>query len=212
MFPLSCSCTERCFPHFCLTPGAPLSFLGQKQVVPNAESPSYERREWLWVHTARRFPSPHCWCHPWRLCCCEYSKLCCHHRGCLRWGDPPTEGCDVGWNVMSNTNQCCADSPCELCSGSGCFLAEPFLKHPGGMIGWTSPPITVLHPLCHPDPRISLIIGSLAAGLHPFEGDGKLFKADSKHSVYPVLPTLVTLIWGGIALQLDTKMWVFPCG
>lgn len=103
MFPLSCSCTERCFPRFCFTPGAPLSFLGQKQVVPHAESPSDERREWLWVHATRRFPCPHRWCHPGRLCCREYSEPCCPHR-VLEVGESPTEGCDMGWNTMSNTN------------------------------------------------------------------------------------------------------------
>lgn len=65
---------------------------------------------------------------------------------------------------------------------------------------------TVLHPLCHTDPRISLITGSLAAGLHPFGGDGKLSKADLNCNVYPTLPALVALNWGGIALQIDTEM------
>lgn len=121
-----------------LPPGAPLGFLGQKQVVPGAESPPKERRERLRVHAARRLPRPHRRCHPGRLCCCEY-------QGAAGGGDPPFGVVTLNgtrWQAR-NTNYLLENSLCDV-SGVALFSSRGSGEHPGGMPEW-SPILSSLH-------------------------------------------------------------------
>lgn len=153
------------FPVSALTPGAPLGFLGQKQVVPGAESPPEERRERLWVHAAGRLPRPHRRRHPGGLCCCEYP-------GDAGGGGPPRLGmrCWMEQDGKPETRIISVKTQCVMDRERPCFPAE---AHWSILVGCPSgPPLSwrCTAPTVPPELSISTTTGSLAAGSRPFRG------------------------------------------